>query len=93
MLQAHRTPMRMARCLVGYIPCDERVRREVLTEFSSAPSTRRIAEIRAELNRPPAEEEYPTAGWDWRGDKLRERMSMASQSFVMALQRERGGWL
>lgn len=88
-LETHRTPIRMVRCLVGYIPCDERVRREVLTEFSRAPSTAHIARIRADVNRVPPDYEYPSVGWDWRGDRHREDMRIASESFVRAIEREK----
>ncbi|MCW1431378.1 hypothetical protein [Novosphingobium sp. JCM 18896] len=89
MLEAHRSPEAMARVLVRYIPCDRKVRSEILTEFLNAPGLRRIAEIREMQSRPMLDyDKYDERGFDWRGEQMRADADIASQVFVAALLRE-----
>lgn len=92
----HPTSQHMARALVSYIDCDERVQREIRAEFDSAPSLDTIREIRAMKERGDIwyrrgrdASDADCRGWDWSGDKYRDDMELASSAFVKALERER----
>lgn len=54
MIESHRTPEAMARVLCSYIACDERVLREVRSEFDSDMGLPNIRRIRAEKQRSDA---------------------------------------
>lgn len=89
MIEAHRSPTSMVKCLVQYIPCDERVRHEVRSEFGTSPALDEIRRMRESYQRTPVE--YPMEmGWDWNGDKHEDLMARASKRLVAALSLERG---
>lgn len=81
MLEAHRTPTRMALALVQYIDDPKRVRHEVLSEFNSAPDLRRIAAMRADFLRPGPD---PIC-WKVQHDNYAAFMEHTNRSFVSAL--------
>lgn len=97
MIEAHRSAAAMARCLMSYIDCDERVRKEVYTSFGTTFDTRTVAEMRrakaieeARFRRGPLASSTDTAGWDWRGDRHETNMAIASTALLEAILRERG---
>ena len=89
MIEAHRSPEAMARCLVSYIADDARVRSEVYTTWGTSPGIHAIREMRRVKSK--LEPQYDAiAGEDWRGDQMRQDMEIASSVFVRALEREKG---
>lgn len=88
----HADPEAMVKTLVQYIKCDKRVRREVLSEFHTAPTPYRIWELRrshrnAAKKLPPVpfkphEGYYPATASD--------ALAAANDRFVAAMLRERG---
>lgn len=94
MFETHRSPEAMARCLISYIPCDERVREEVYTTWGRkicVAAIREMREVKArseDLMRRDHYSKFDERGWDWRGDRHEEAMARTSAYFVEALVRE-----
>lgn len=91
----HRDPETMAKCLVQYIACDRRVRREIRAHFLSNLPLRRIAEIRMAdqrerelMRRGPVAKNMDQTAWDWTGARYAAEMDRASILFVNAIRQE-----
>ncbi len=95
MIEAHRSPEAMARCLISYIDDDERVKAAVYESFGTSLSIHNIRGMRAvkaksdDLASRDHWIKFNDRGWDWRGSKRREDMAAASHAFVEAIGRER----
>ncbi len=96
MIEFHRSPEAMARCLTSYITCDARVHSEVLVAWGHAPTVQTIRDMRrikakqaAIFARGPCDRDADQRGWDWRNDQVRESMEKASTRFIQAIERER----
>lgn len=96
----HQTAEAMARCLVGYIPCDRRVLSAIHEEFDRAAiSLEKIDQIRRLRDWSDARTrrgriggvDFENRGWDWRGDQYRDQMARASDRYVSALALEKAG--
>jgi hypothetical protein len=78
----------MARCLVAYIACDERVFREVKATFDTSPCLYTIREMRRVGNKvKPTEPMRPHEGYY--PQEASAKAAAASKSFLEALERER----
>jgi hypothetical protein len=96
MIETHATAEAMARCLISYIPDDQRIRREVVATFGNLISSSAIAKLRVvraceieRAERGRVGSGYSERGWDWRGEREREDMRRASSALQMAIERER----
>lgn len=95
MIEAHRSPQAMARCLISYIDDDHRVRREVYIAFSRLIDIHTIRAMRVTRARSRAlaqrdhYSKFNEHAWDWRGSEHVANMARASTRLVEAIKRER----
>ncbi len=88
MMEYHNSPNAMAKCLVQYIDCNERIRREVMATFDSAPCVETIRSYRATYQRPLVRS---ARDFDrtvvWMDERYTNDMNAANRRFVAAIER------
>jgi hypothetical protein len=86
MNEFHNSPNAMAKCLVQYIDCAERIHREVSAQYDNAPCVETIRRYRATYNRQMLRSpNQHDASVVWMDERYENDMHKANQAFVRAL--------
>lgn len=87
--ETHTDPMAMARALVTYIDCPDRVFKAVRAEFDSAPCHRTIQQMRESYLRPMAQVEAWKPHDGYYPDEVSKQAAKTSLMFLARLEAER----